>query len=202
MDTTVPNDISPSAFVAPTARVWHLAQVRENAQIHERVILGRGVYVGPGVTVGFGSKIQNGAMIYEPASIGNGVFIGPSVVLTNDRYPRAVNPDFTQKTPTDWKPVGVTVLNGASIGAGAVCVAPITIGNWAVIAAGSVVTKDVPDFALVAGNPARQRGWVGRSGWRLTQVEGETRKWVCPQTEETYTEDDQGFLTLEGTLSE
>jgi UDP-2-acetamido-3-amino-2,3-dideoxy-glucuronate N-acetyltransferase len=110
--------------------------------------------------------------VYDPAAIGDGVFIGPGAILTNDRLPRAISPTGELKRADDWDPVGVTVETGASIGAGAVCVAPVRIGAWAMVAAGSVVVRDVPDHALVAGNPARQIGWVGRNGRRMT-VDGE-----------------------------
>lgn len=181
-----------------SAKVWDLAQVREHAKLGERVVVGRGAYIGVGVFVAAESKIQNYALIYEPAEIGSGVFIGPGAILTNDRVPRAVTPDLQQKQSSNWIPVGVKVGDGASIGAGAVCVAPITIGRWAMIAAGSVVIKDVADFVLVAGNPARQIGWVGRSGERLAQIDDETRRWVCPRTKETYFETDEGDLIFEG----
>ena len=190
--------VSAQARVDTTAQIWDHAKIREGAQIGQRVIVGQGAYIGPGVQIGADSKVQNLAQIYEPAKIGSGVFIGPSVILTNDREPRAVNPDFVQKTSSDWIPVGVTVLDGASIGAAAVCVAPVTIGRWAMVAAGSVVVGDVPDFALVVGNPARQVGWVGRSGKRLVQVDEGAMNWRCPQTNEKYSKTDQGVLILEG----
>ena len=189
--------VSPEAVVFDSAKVWDLAQVRERAVVGERVIVGRGAYVGTGVMIGAESKIQNYALVYEPAEIGKGVFVGPGVVLTNDRLPRAVTPDMLQKQPAHWDPVGVRVLEGASIGAGAICVAPITIGKWAMVAAGSVVTRDVPDYALVAGNPARQLGWVGRRGERLYQATDDSHRWLCPQSEESYVENDEGILSIE-----
>ena len=114
-------------------------------------------------------KLQNYALVYEPAVLSDGVFVGPAAVFTNDLFPRAITPDGTPKGAGDWEPVGVLVGRGASIGARAVCVAPVTIGDWALVAAGAVVVDDVPDYALVAGVPARQLGWVGRAGqygWR------------------------------------
>ena len=160
-------EVSPLAIVKEGAHVWHFAQVRERALIGKECVIGRAVYVGPGVRIGDRCKIQNNALVYDPAVIGDGVFIGPGAVLTNDRLPRAISPRGELKRADDWDPVGVTVDTGASIGAGAVCVAPVRIGAWAMVAAGSVVVRDVPDHALVAGNPARQIGWVGRDGRRL-----------------------------------
>jgi acetyltransferase-like isoleucine patch superfamily enzyme len=128
--------------------------------------IGRGAYVGPGVVIGDNVKLQNHALVYEPARLGDGVFVGPAAVLTNDEYPRAVTPEGRLKSGADWTAVGVTIGEGAAIGARAVCVAPVAVGRWALVAAGAVVTKDVPDFALVVGVPARRIGWVGRAGAR------------------------------------
>lgn len=179
-------DVDPRARVGDGTLVWHLAQIREDAVVGRECIIGRGAYVGPGVTVGDRCKIQNHALVYEPAVLEDGAFVGPAVVFTNDYFPRAVNPDGTLKSGDDWHAVGVVVRQGASVGARAVCVAPVTIGRWALVAAGSVVTTDVPDFALVAGVPARRIRWVGRAGVPLESA-GEGR-WTCPQTGETYVE--------------
>ena len=173
-------DVDPTATLGDGTRVWHLAQVRENAVLGAECVIGRGAYVGPGVRIGDRVKIQNLAQVYEPAEVEDGVFIGPGVVFTNDRTPRAVTPDGRAKSGADWDPVGVTVLEGASIGAASVCVAPVTIGRWALVAAGSVVVRDVPDHTLVAGNPARRVGWVGRAGVRLTETGSGAL--VCPAT--------------------
>jgi len=158
--------------VGANTRVWDGAQIREGACIGSECIIGRGAYIGPGVRVGDRCKIQNNVLIYDPAVIGDGVFIGPGAVLTNDRLPRAITPAGKLKGADDWDPVGVTIETGASIGAGAVCVAPVRIGAWAMVAAGSVVVRDVLDHALVAGNPARQIGWVGRDGQRMVDDGG------------------------------
>ena len=159
--------IASDAVIGDGTQVWNLVQIREGARIGAECVIGRGAYIGTGVRLGDRCKIQNNALVYDPAVIGDGVFIGPGAILTNDRLPRAISPTGELKRADDWDPVGVTVETGASIGAGAVCVAPVRIGAWAMVAAGSVVVRDVPDHALVAGNPARQIGWVGRNGRRM-----------------------------------
>jgi UDP-2-acetamido-3-amino-2,3-dideoxy-glucuronate N-acetyltransferase len=181
-------DVDARAEIGAGTRVWHLAQIRKDATLGRDCIIGRGAYVGPGVVVGDNVKLQNHALVYEPARLGDGVFIGPAAVLTNDEYPRAVTPDGRLKSGDDWTAVGVTVGEGAAIGARAVCVAPVTVGRWALVAAGAVVTKDVADFALVVGVPARRVGWVGRAGRPLT-AKGDG-VWVCPQTGAEYVETD------------
>ena len=166
--------------------MWHLAQVRENARLGRDCIVGRGAYVGPGVVIGDNVKLQNYALVYEPARLEDGVFIGPAAVLTNDVYPRSVSVSGQLKRPADWDARGVVVREGASIGARAVIVAGVEIGRWALIAAGAVVTKNVPEFGLVAGVPARRIGWVGRAGVTLAP-DGDSR-WRCPETGELFTE--------------
>jgi UDP-2-acetamido-3-amino-2,3-dideoxy-glucuronate N-acetyltransferase len=185
-------DVSPDAQLGDGTSVWHLAQVREQAVLGENCIIGRGAYVGTGVTMGDNCKLQNYALVYEPAVLEDGVFIGPAVVFTNDHYPRSIDPDGKLKRGDDWEAVGVTVRRGASIGARSVCVAPVTIGRWALVAAGSVVVKDVPDFALVAGVPARRIRWVGRAGVPLEQEADGT--WTCPETGEKYLEENDRLM--------
>ncbi len=186
-------DVADNAKLGEGTKIWHQAQVREDAQLGVNCIVGRGAYIGTGVRLGDNCKVQNLALVYEPAQLADGVFIGPAVVLTNDTYPRAINPDGSQKSAADWQPVGVTIDRGAAIGARAVCVAPVRIGAWATVAAGAVVTRDVPDFALVAGVPARRIGWVGMAGAPLREEDGH---WVCPLTGATYTEA-AGVLTAD-----
>jgi UDP-2-acetamido-3-amino-2,3-dideoxy-glucuronate N-acetyltransferase len=188
-------DVDEHARIGPRTTVWHLAQVRENARLGSDCIIGRGAYVGPGVVIGDRVKLQNYALVYEPARLEDGVFIGPAVVLTNDVYPRSTDVTGRLKRPADWDALGVVVRQGASIGAQAVILAGVEIGRWALVAAGAVVTKPVPDFALVAGMPARMIGWVGRAGSRL--VAQDDGRWRCPETSELYKEAD-GALTLEG----
>ncbi|MHC9043402.1 acyltransferase [Microbacterium saperdae] len=182
-------DVSADASIGDGSSIWHLAQVREDAQIGANCIVGRGAYIGTGVIMGDNCKVQNYALVYEPAKLGDGVFIGPAVVLTNDTYPRAINADGSIKSAHDWEPVGVTIETGAAIGARATCVAPVTIGAWATVAAGAVVVKDVPAYALVAGVPARRIGWVGESGVPLVPGDADGT-WVCPSTGAHYIETD------------
>jgi acetyltransferase-like isoleucine patch superfamily enzyme len=146
--------------------------VREGASVGENCIVGRGAYIDAGVTVGANCKIQNNALVYAPAVLEDGVFIGPAAILTNDTFPRAVNPDGSLKTGSDWDMVGVTVRRGASIGAGAIVLGGVEVGEWALVAAGAVVSKDVAPYALVSGVPARRVSWVGPSGMPLVEGDG------------------------------
>lgn len=197
-------DVDDRATLGPGARVWHLAQIREGAVVGAECVIGRGAYVGPGVQVGDRCKIQNHALVYEPAVLEDGAFIGPGVVLTNDHLPRAVTPEGALKTSDDWHAVGVRVRAGAAVGARAVCVAPVVIGRWAMVAAGAVVTCDVPDFALVAGVPARRVRWIGRTGAALVPddaadrpSDGADRRWRCPDTGDAFIE--RGGVLVEAT---
>ena len=184
-------DVATDAKLGDGTVIWHLAQIREGAVLGRNCIIGRGAYVGSGVRMGDNCKVQNYALVYEPAMLEDGVFVGPAAVFTNDQYPRSITPDGRKKDEQDWQPVGVKVRRGASIGARAVCVAPLTIGEWALVAAGSVVIRDVPDFALVAGVPAIRVGWVGRAGIPLIRIDKNT--WQCPQTQEQYVENNDNL---------
>jgi acetyltransferase-like isoleucine patch superfamily enzyme len=179
-------DVDERATIGAGTTVWHLAQIREDARLGRDCIVGRGAYVGPGVIIGDNVKLQNYALVYEPARLEDGVFIGPAAVLTNDLHPRSTDVTGKLKRPDDWDADGVVVRQGASLGARVVVIAGRVIGRWALVAAGAVVTRDVPDFALVAGVPARQIGWVGRAGQRL--VAAGDGHWRCPQTGELYQE--------------
>lgn len=176
-------DIDARARIGAGTAVWHLAQIREHAEIGENCVVGRGAYIGAGVVMGDNCKVQNLGLVYEPAVLGDGVFIGPAAILTNDVYPRAVEPDGSLKSATDWDAAGVAIGDGAAIGARAVVRAGVTIGEWALIGAGAVVVADVAPYSMVLGNPARHVGWVGRAGVRLVES-GDAL--ICPQTGERY----------------
>lgn len=185
-------EVEDGAVVGEGTGVWQQAVVRAGARVGRDCVIGRGAYVGPGVVMGDRCKVQNQALIYEPAVLEDGVFVGPAVVFTNDTFPRAVTPDGRLKSADDWHAVGVTVRTGASVGARAVCIAPVTIGAWATVAAGAVVTADVAPYALVVGVPARRVGWVGEAGFPLRH-EGDGL-YVCPETGTEFLEAD-GRLT-------
>ena len=149
-------EVENGAQVGAGTKVWHIAHIRSSATVGEECVIGRNVYVDANVVVGSRVKIQNNVSVYQGVTIEDEVFVGPCAVFTNDLRPRAQNPD--------WKITPTLVRRGASIGANATLVCGIEVGEYAMIAAGSVVTKDVQPYQLVAGNPARPRGWVNEQG--------------------------------------
>jgi acetyltransferase-like isoleucine patch superfamily enzyme len=175
--------------------VWHFTHIRSNAFIGENSIIGKSVYIGPGVRLGRNCKVQNNSQIFEPAEISDFVFIGPGVILTNDRYPRATSPDGTMKTADDWEKVGVKIEEGASVGANCTLVAPVTIGKWAMIGSGSVVTKDVKAYALVMGTPAKQLGWVSKFGQQLINLG--KNNFYCANTSTFFSVQDGKLVAIE-----
>jgi acetyltransferase-like isoleucine patch superfamily enzyme len=153
-------EVSTEATIGEGCRVWRQAQIRERATVGAGSIIGAGVYVGAEVQLGRNCKIQNNALLYEGLTLEDGVFVGPQVCFTNDFLPRAVNPDLSLKSADDWDVGRTLVRQGAAVGAQSVVLTGVTIGQWALVGAGSVVTHDVPEHALVHGQPARIRGWV------------------------------------------
>ncbi len=167
--------VSDQAQIGDGTQIWLFCQVRENVRIGKGCIFGKGVYVDAGVTIGDNVKIQNNASIYTGVTIEEGVFVGPHVCFTNDKVPRAVNPDLSLKSADDWHVTPTLVKAGAALGANSTIVCGVTVGRWSMVASGSVVTKDVPDHALVMGNPARVAGWVCSCGKRVVLEEPEGR---------------------------
>jgi acetyltransferase-like isoleucine patch superfamily enzyme len=166
-------DVSPQAVIGKGTRIWQHCQVREGAVIGHHCILSKGVYIDSGVHVGNNVKIQNGISVYHGVTLEDGVLCGPHCVFTNDKQPRAINPDGTLKSTEDWTVSETLVRSGASIGAHATIVCGVTIGRWAMVGAGAVVTRDVPDYGLVYGNPARLHGFVCPCGDKLVKATNE-----------------------------
>jgi acetyltransferase-like isoleucine patch superfamily enzyme len=162
-------EVSTSATVGEGTRIWHQAQVRDGARIGRWCIVGKDAYVGVDVVIGDRVKIQNGASIYHGATIEDGVFVGPHVCLTNDKRPRAITPEGHLKEDADWDVSPILIRHGASIGAGAVILPGVTVGRFAMVGAGAVVTKDVVPHGLVIGNPARLLGFVCACGHNLIE---------------------------------
>ncbi len=166
-------EISSHATIGQDTRIWHHVQIREDAVVGRNCIIGKGVYIDFGVVIGNNVKVQNGCCIYHGATLLDGVFLGPGVILTNDKYPRAVDANGLLKTDGDWTAGKILVKHGASLGARSVVLPDIGIGEFAMVGAGAIVTEDVPDHGLVMGNPAKLCGFVCRCGRPLK--EGELR---------------------------
>jgi acetyltransferase-like isoleucine patch superfamily enzyme len=181
-------DVSDKAEIGEGTSIWNQCQVRENARIGRNCILSKDVYVDAGVQIGDNVKIQNGISVYHGVTLEDGVFCGPHCVFTNDRQPRAINPDGSLKSASDWVLSKTRVRTGASIGAGAVIVCGVTVGRWAILGAGAVITRDVPDYGLVYGNPARLHGFVSPHGVKMVKASrqpvdpAEGVRMVCPKS--------------------
>jgi UDP-2-acetamido-3-amino-2,3-dideoxy-glucuronate N-acetyltransferase len=184
--------VHPSAYVDPPCeigegtKIWHFSHIMANCKIGRGCILGQNVHVASGVTIGNNVKIQNNVSLYTGATIEDDVFLGPSCVLTNITNPRSeiVRRHLYETT---------LIRKGASVGANATIVCGSTIGRFAFIAAGAVITKDVQDYALMMGVPARQAGWMSRHGYRLGQADAEGFR-RCPVSGWRYQEQASGIL--------
>ena len=163
-------EISSTAKIGAGAKIWDFVKVREGASIGPETIVGMSAYIDADVSIGARCKIQNGAYIYRGTVLEDGVFVGPGACLANDRFPRAITPDGRLKGPEDWVRGNIRVSYGASIGAGVIVVPDVTIGRFAMVAAGAVVTCDIPDHGLVAGVRGRLIGYVCSCGRRLDLV--------------------------------
>ena len=175
--------VDEPACVGAGTRIWHFSHVLPRSRIGAGCTIGQNVAIGPDVTVGDRCKIQNNVSIYAGVTLERAVFCGPSCVFTNVLTPRAGVERKKEFRPT-------LVREGATIGANATILCGVTIGRYATIGAGAVVTRDVPDHALMTGVPARRRGWVSREG----EVLGPDM--TCPRTGERYIETDDGRLTV------
>lgn len=184
--------VHPSAYVdepceiGPGTKIWHFCHVMQNARIGANCNLGQNVFVASGVVIGSNVKIQNNVSVYAGVELEDDVFCGPSCVFTNVTNPRSQIVRHGQYQRT-------LVRRGATIGANATIVCGVTIGQYAFIAAGAVVRSDVPDYALMAGVPAIQKGWMSRHGYRLVAQDAEGN-WICPESGWRYREVEPGVL--------
>jgi acetyltransferase-like isoleucine patch superfamily enzyme len=151
--------VDPDALIGEDCKVWMYAQIREGVTVGANCIISKDTYLDAGVSIGGGCKIQNSVSVFHGVTLEDEVFVGPNVCFTNDKVPRAFN--------ADWNVTPTLVRRGASIGANATIVCGVTIGEYAMVAAGSVVTRDVAPYTLVMGNPAREAGMVDRDGNRV-----------------------------------
>ena len=170
-------EVDDSATIGSRTKIWNQAQVRNDAVIGSDCIISKNVYVDEHVVLGNRVKVQNNVNIYHGVTIEDDVFLGPSMTFTNDMFPRAFN--------SDWEITPTLVKKGASIGANATIRCGVTIGEYAMVGSGSVVTKDVPPHSLVVGNPARITGMVCRCGFKLDKNR------ICTRCGHAYNEDKQ-----------
>jgi len=151
-------EVAADAAIGPGTTIWNQAQVRERARIGAGCVIGKNVYVDTDVVIGDDVKVQNNVSLYHGVTVEDGVFIGPHVCFTNDKVPRAVNADGSAKTDADWDVSPILVRYGAALGANSTILPGVTIGRWAMVGSGSVVTRDLADYELAVGNPARRVG--------------------------------------------
>ncbi len=159
--------VEEGAFLGEGTRIYHYSHVRKGARLGKNCIVGGHVYIDSDVVVGDNCKIQSGARLYHGLTVEDGVFIGPGAQFANDLNPRAINPDGSLKSADDWVVSPTVVRQGASIGMGANILCGITIGTWAMVGMGAAVVKDVPNYGLVVGNPAKLIGYVDENGKRV-----------------------------------
>lgn len=177
-------EVHGSATIGQGTIIWNHVQVRENVIIGSNCTFGKNVYVDVGVQIGNNVKIQNGALLYRGVKIESGVFVGPGVIFANDKKPRAINSDNTLKVSGDWDVGTIKICYGASIGAGVILLPDVTIGTFALVGAGSLVTQDVPAHAIFVGSPARQTGYVCKCATKLIKKNDGSH--ICPECSRCY----------------
>lgn len=184
-------EISKGAVIGRNTKIWHQSQIREGAKIGENCIISKCVYIDFDVPIGNNVKIQNGVSVYHGVEVEDDVFLGPHMTFTNDLYPRAFN--------SNWELVKTLVKRGASIGANATIVCGITIGEYAMIGSGAVVTKSVPDYGLVFGNPAKLKGFVCKCGRKAVKIGENNNKILmeCTVCKTTFSIKEEDYLLLE-----
>lgn len=165
--------VEPGARIGADTRVWHHSHVRDGASVGAGCTIGKNAFVDAGVEIGDLCKIQNNACLYAGTRLADEVFVGPGAIFTNDRHPRAQSPG--------WRPGTTTVERGASVGASATVVSGVVIGEWAMVAAGAVVVRDIEPYELVGGVPARRLGWVCRCGHVVDRTDGPRPRTACTQ---------------------
>ena len=171
--------IDEGAEIGPGSNIWHFSHVCSGAKIGSNVTVGQNVYIGSKAVIGDGCKVQNNVSVYDNVTLEEGVFCGPSVVFTNVINPRAFIERKTEYMPT-------LVRKGATLGANCTIVCGVSIGEYALVGAGAVVTRDVAAFSLVAGSPARPIGWVSKGGHRLNLPVSGQAEATCEATGERY----------------
>jgi acetyltransferase-like isoleucine patch superfamily enzyme len=180
-------EVSPEARIGPGTSIWNQAQVREGVRIGAGCVIGKNAYVDFDVVIGDNVKVGNNVSLFHGVSVEDGVFIGPHVCFTNDRVPRAINPDGSLKGADDWDVGPIMVRYGAALGAASVILPGVTIGRWALVGSGSVVTRDVADHELVAGNPARRMGSACTCGQPVRDLaDGSPFAGDCPTCGRTF----------------
>lgn len=173
-------DISEGVGIGKGTQIWHQSQIREGTVIGKECTVGKGVYIDKNSKIGNRVKIQNYASLYCQTIIEDGVFIGPYVCITNDKFPRAVNPDGSRKSENNWIGSKTVIHRGASVGAGAIIIPNIEIGEYAMIGAGSLITKDILPYNLVYGVPSKTIGYVGICGHPASENPAKIPNYTCP----------------------
>ncbi len=177
-------EVDDNCAIGDETKIWHFSHIMSDSKIGQRCNIGQNVVIGPRVTIGNGCKIQNNVSVYEGVELEDNVFCGPSMVFTNVYNPRCEIPRKNEYKKT-------LIRKGVTIGANATIVGGITIGSYAFIGAGAVVNRDVPDYALLVGNPAKQIGWMSRYGEQMALPLEGSGEYECPHTGERYKLEDR-----------